>query len=153
MRLPHLKAACQTKLRRHQLGLPLLAQVQQYGSEPRRRRDIAAADVAAQLGQGVRGTTGGHRRSPQAPRATRGWTAFTAYGLEARDIVRAENPGANAADIEKVGNFHFRFRSQVKRVVCARRQSFDVFMAQGIRESRAGILVFSAVPSDTKLAV
>ncbi|KAK9909597.1 hypothetical protein WJX75_004735 [Coccomyxa subellipsoidea] len=76
-------------------------QAKQYASEPGLRPDIAAADVAPRQGRGPR-APGGRSRSPQVPRATRGWTAFTAFGLDARDVVRAENPGANAADIEKL---------------------------------------------------
>lgn len=32
----------------------------------------------------------------------RGWTAFTAYGMETRDIVRQENPWATATEVEKL---------------------------------------------------
>lgn len=35
-------------------------------------------------------------------RPSRGWTAFTAYGIEMRSVVRASHPGASAVQIEKV---------------------------------------------------
>ena len=38
----------------------------------------------------------------RTPCRSRGWTAFTAYGLEMRARVRAANPGAPAMQIEKV---------------------------------------------------
>lgn len=44
-------------------------------------------------------------RGPPAPRtASKGWSAFTLFGLEARHAVRAESPRASAADIEKVAS-------------------------------------------------
>ena len=47
----------------------------------------------------------------RAPKPSRGWTAFTAYGLETRARVRAANPGVHAAQIEKV-RYTSAFRSR-----------------------------------------
>lgn len=43
---------------------------------------------------------------------SQGWTAFTSFGLHARNTVRAENPGVAPAQVEKVGT-----RCQVKSPV------------------------------------
>lgn len=79
------------------------AQAKQQASEPGPRHTYTAAEGAAEQQQewGPRMAPGG-RRSALPPRASRGWTAFTAFGMEARDLVRAEHPSANAADIERV---------------------------------------------------
>jgi hypothetical protein len=42
----------------------------------------------------------------------KGWTAFTAYGMETREAVRQEHPWASASDVEKV-------RRPPKRCRCA----------------------------------
>lgn len=49
--------------------------------------------------------TSRQRRRPSSSagegRMGRGWTAFTAFGLETRDLVREEHPWASATDVEK----------------------------------------------------
>jgi hypothetical protein len=42
------------------------------------------------------------RRRPASAGGGRGWTAFTAYGLETRDAVRVDNPWASSTEVEKV---------------------------------------------------
>jgi len=71
----------------------------------RGRRGPRAPRAPAEQGPAV--ATAGGRRIPPAPRSTaKGWSAFTLFGLEARSAVRAENPQASAADIEKVWRRH-----------------------------------------------
>ncbi|KAL6768201.1 hypothetical protein ACKKBF_B38190 [Auxenochlorella protothecoides x Auxenochlorella symbiontica] len=54
------------------------------------------------------GVPGGGQRSRRRSlplavgKSGRGWTAFTAYGMEMRDAVRADNPRATATEIEKL---------------------------------------------------
>lgn len=54
---------------------------------------------------GLRPPSRTRRRPPSAMgevKGGRGWTAFTAYGMETREIVRQENPWATATEVEKL---------------------------------------------------
>lgn len=65
-------------------------------------KDIPPAAHAALLSSRPPSRSRRRPASAEGLKSGRGWTAFTAFGLETRDHVRAENPRATAAEIEKI---------------------------------------------------
>ena len=69
---------------------------------PRKRHATAGPGGGPARSAPTGGAKAGRARSAPGPRQqVRGWTGFTTYGLAMRDVVRAENPGASASEVEK----------------------------------------------------
>ena len=67
-------------------------------------RDLLGSSEFCDSKAAAGGCSGGAGR---VVRPSRGWTAFTAYGLQMRSAVRASHPGATAVQIEKVRSPRF----------------------------------------------
>jgi hypothetical protein len=70
---------------------------------PRKEEGDARQQRKRRSSAGGGGGSSNGAQAASAPRQQpRGWTPFTTYGLEMREVVRAEHPGATATAVEKV---------------------------------------------------
>jgi len=95
-------------------------------------------------------------KSGRAPRsAAKGWTAFTSFGLHARDSVRAANPGASPAQVEKlVGTMWSRLSADEKQAwVNHARTGRSVPQSGKTANKRKRIVGSSSNSTDTAMSV